>query len=346
MKEKALKNRFARPGKTGSAWSFLRAFEQFCSGGFKHVILPSGIELVFVDVPTGKSAGQHFDIGAAPVEFSFYLSGYGHGDMTFCAGRTERINVSPGSAMISFNPGCRCRACLKPVQHFRALNIYISPAALALALQSDIDQVPACLFRVLNHQDRTPFNLACDISPAARMILDQIYNCHYQGAFYNIYLESKSMELILRLLWETAEYREPKISDRFIPDHDKACISRARDILIKAVDTPPSLKTLARKAGINDTKLKRGFRQMFGTTVFGYLRRYRMEQAEKILSRGTMNVDETAYTLGFHDTAHFIRQFRQHYGTTPGTYLKQVHAPGEEQDCIRFKTCTGRSGPR
>jgi AraC-like DNA-binding protein len=163
------------------------------------------------------------------------------------------------------------------------------------------------------------------------MILDQIYNCHYQGAFYNIYLESKSMELILRLLWETAESREPKISDRFIPDHDKACIFRARDILIKAVDTPPSLKALAQKAGINDTKLKRGFRQMFGTTVFGYLRKYRMEQAEKILSQGTMNVDETAYTLGFHDTAHFIRQFRQHYGTTPGTYLKQVRAPGEGQ---------------
>jgi AraC family transcriptional regulator len=56
-----------------------------------------------------------------------------------------------------------------------------------------------------------------------------------------------------------------------------------------------------------------------------------MEQAEKILSQGTMNVDETAYTLGFHDTAHFIRQFRQHYGTTPGTYLKQVRAPGEGQ---------------
>ena len=134
------------------------------------------------------------------------------------------------------------------------------------------------------------------------------------------------MELILRLLWETSRSGQSCRAGHTFSDQDRTRICHARDILIREMDAPPSLKSLARKAGLNDTKLKRGFRQIFGTTVFGYLRQYRMEQACTFLSAGRMNVDETAYTLGFHDTAHFIRQFKQHYGTTPGTFLKQARS--------------------
>ena len=60
-------------------------------------------------------------------------------------------------------------------------------------------------------------------------------------------------------------------------------IHQAKDILIRQIDNPPSLLSLARQVGINDFKLKQGFRQVFGTTVFGYLHSHRMERAAQLL---------------------------------------------------------------
>ena len=311
------------PVTFNTSWNFLNAFGRMDPRGLRHLALPSGIEVLFVDTWFESGAETVFNIDAAPLEFAFHLSGHGTGTMIRNASAKERIDVSPGKAVLSFNPDSRCLTRMEEQESFRVLNLYIAPQTLYSLLLGDVSQVSQNLGRALENQDRTPFNLTRNISPATRMILDQIYNCAYQGAFYNIYLESKSMELILHLLWETARSDSNGRTGHALSDQDRAKICLARDILVREMDTPPSLKTLAKKAGLNDTKLKRGFRQIFGTTVFGYLRKFRMEQATKLLAAGRMNVDETAYTLGFHDTAHFIRQFKQQYGTTPGTFLKQ-----------------------
>ncbi len=328
-----------------TSWSFLKAFGRLDPRGLKHVSLPSGIEMLFVDIRSETAAQNVFNIDQAPLAFAFHLAGCGTGTMTRSPSKKEQVDVCPGKAVLSFNPESQCLTRMNARQTFKVLNLYIAPQTLRGLLQEDVSQVPQRLGRVLENRDQAPFNLALDISPAARMILDQIYNCDYQGAFYNRYLEAKSMELILRLLWETAKSGVSGLTGHTLSDQDRAKICHARDILIREADAPPALKTLARKAGLNDTKLKRGFRQVYGTTVFGYLRQYRMVRAARLLSAGQMNVDETAYTLGFHDTAHFIRQFRQHYGTTPGTYLKQARSTGpvlpEENPLL---SCPGGDG--
>lgn len=309
--------------RVNSSWDFLKTYGAGgLNDGVRHWILPSGIELVFLDLWVENKVESVFDIGAAPLSFCFHLSGHGTGTMFQSAVIREQMDVSPGTAIVSFNPGICCKANAMERQAFRVFNIYIAPERLYELLAGDISQAPLCIQLLFEKQEQIPFNLSSDISPACRMIIDQIYNCTYQGSFKNLYLESKTIELILRLLWEMAQRKERSLSF-CLTEKERKQICQARDILIQQIDTPPTLKNLARKAGLNDTKLKRGFRQIFGTTVFGYLRQYRMEQATKLLSSGQVNVDETAYTLGFHDTAHFIHQFKQHYGTTPGTFLKQ-----------------------
>ena len=308
-----------------TSWDFLRAFEPISAMGVRHLVLPSGIEIVFTNVEAGNYAQRTFNIENSPIEFSFYLSGYAQGTMIRSPYDKTLVEVSPGQAMISYNPDTRCLAQVKGCHAFQSLNIYIAPEALYSILKGDADQMPSFLYSALENQAQTPFNVTHKISPVLRMILDQIYNCVYVGTFYGIYLETKSMELILRLLWEVLACRRGDSgTSRPLSEMDRAGIRRARDILTKEVDSPPPLKELARRAGLNDTKLKRGFRQIFGTSVYGYLRKYRIEQATEYLSSGRMSVVETAHTLGFHDTAHFIHQFKQHYGTTPGTYLKQA----------------------
>lgn len=100
-------------------------------------------------------------------------------------------------------------------------------------------------------------------------------------------------------------------------------IHLAKEILQRRMDDPPSLLELARLAGLNDRKLKQGFRQVFGTTVFGYLHDYRLEQARQLLSTDTMSVAEVAYAVGFSNRSYFAIAFRRKFGVNPSEYLAE-----------------------
>jgi AraC family transcriptional regulator, transcriptional activator of the genes for pyochelin and ferripyochelin receptors len=88
------------------------------------------------------------------------------------------------------------------------------------------------------------------------------------------------------------------------------------------MDEPPSLLTLARQVGLNDFKLKRGFRQVFGTTVFGYLHEHRMERARQLLEERRLNVTAVACTVGYANPSHFAGAFKRKFGVNPSAYLR------------------------
>ncbi len=155
------------------------------------------------------------------------------------------------------------------------------------------------------------------------MTLDQILNCPYQGALGQMYLEGKLLELIVHQMSQLSDPEDVQRNHLRLRPDDLDRIHEAKDILISDMENPPSLLELANKAGLNDTKLKRGFRQVFGTTVFGFFRNHRINKSRELLNQGKLNLDEIAYLSGFCDTSHFIKNFSKHFGTTPGAYLKQ-----------------------
>ena len=90
---------------------------------------------------------------------------------------------------------------------------------------------------------------------------------------------------------------------------------------MRDIEHPPSLMMLAKLSGLNDYKLKRGFRQVFGSTVFGYLRTYRMEQARQLLLERKMTVSEVARSVGYSSLSRFSLAFKQQFGVLPGSFL-------------------------
>jgi len=69
-------------------------------------------------------------------------------------------------------------------------------------------------------------------------------------------------------------------------------------------------------------KLKEGFKQIYGTTVYGFLFDYKMELARKLLESGIHNVNEVGLKVGYSTASHFIAAFKKHYGTTPKKYIQ------------------------
>lgn len=103
-------------------------------------------------------------------------------------------------------------------------------------------------------------------------------------------------------------------------EYDKERIVFARDYLITHMDAPPSLTRLAGIAGMNEFKLKRGFKEMFNHTVFGYLADLRLEMARTALQKKQKNITQIAFELGYASLQHFSASFKKKFGVSPAKF--------------------------
>ncbi|MBE9170586.1 helix-turn-helix transcriptional regulator [Pleurocapsales cyanobacterium LEGE 06147] len=181
-----------------------------------------------------------------------------------------------------------------------------------------VSALPKELKLLVEGQELPPSYRLETTTPEMQVILQQILNCPYQDWTRQFYLESKALELLILWLAQTAERdKVPELCKLSFSDID--CIHQARDILTHRLKQPPSLLELARQVGLNDRKLKQGFRQVFGTTVFGYLHDYRMQQAQQLLIAGQANVKETAQLVGYASQSVFNAAFKKKFGVNPKT---------------------------
>lgn len=153
-----------------------------------------------------------------------------------------------------------------------------------------------------------------------QQVLQYILNCPFAEATRHLFLEEKSAELVaLRLEPMTSGERELERS-RQIKPADVERIYHARSILRQQFTNPPSLLELAQQVGLNDYKLKLGFKQILGTTVFGYVWERRMQQARWLLYTGE-SVQMAAMLVGYACPSRFTVAFKRRFGVTPMQYL-------------------------
>ena len=100
-------------------------------------------------------------------------------------------------------------------------------------------------------------------------------------------------------------------------EYDRERILFARDYLLKHMENPPSLPELARLAGINEFKLKNGFKEIFNQPVFAWLADVRLETAKDELMKRSKSLTEIAFELGFSSPQHFSTAFKKKYGVAP-----------------------------
>lgn len=184
-----------------------------------------------------------------------------------------------------------------------------------------LEELPKDIRKLMEKAETNRFDNVDAITPAMRIALEQILHCPFAGRTKQIYLESKCLELISLKLAQIKEREKPSQNWRSLKPDDIDRIHLAKTILIANPENPPSLIELARQVSLNDYKLKLGFRQVFGTTVFGYLHRYRMETARQLLSERRMNVKEVAQAVGYANQSRFAAAFRKQYGINPKSFL-------------------------
>ena len=147
-------------------------------------------------------------------------------------------------------------------------------------------------------------------------VIHQIIHCQYRGDLKNLFLLSKSIELLV-LSAESCQAGTAK-KDLFIKNKsDKEKIIAVRDLIQEKIHCPPNLSEIARTVGLNEYKLKRGFKETFNNTVFGYLADLRLQLAHRYLKDTQKTAAEIAFDLGYTTPQHFNNAFKKKFGFTP-----------------------------
>ncbi len=151
-------------------------------------------------------------------------------------------------------------------------------------------------------------------------ILYDMLHCPLDGRYKHLYMLGKTAELLaiqLEEYWRQGEVRPVKKLKKEEIDR----MYNVRDIILSNIHSPCSLIDLAHQVGTNDAYLKQHFKEVFGTTVFGYLHVVKMGEAHRMLLEG-QHVSEVAYLSGYKHVAHFTRAFKKHFGINPNQVRK------------------------
>ena len=159
-------------------------------------------------------------------------------------------------------------------------------------------------------------NANLNINLSLQTCIHSILNCDYSNGLKKLFLLSKTIELLVLQAESFDKFQNSK-SEYIRHDHDKERIVFARDYLVKNIESPPTLVELAKIAGINEYKLKRGFKEMFQQTAFSYLSDLRLDLAKKHLSEGKKQATEIAFELGYCSLQHFSKAFKKKFGIAP-----------------------------
>ncbi|WP_070971812.1 helix-turn-helix domain-containing protein [Vibrio sonorensis] len=127
---------------------------------------------------------------------------------------------------------------------------------------------------------------------------------------------------VLDYLYWHLQALKPAQSKAFLSTREKRQLAIAKDCLLSDLSSAPTIAELAQLVGVNQCKLKKGFKELFGTSVYACFQEERMKKAMHLLKKN--NVTETAVALGYSNISHFSNAFRKQYGLLPNDARREL----------------------
>jgi AraC-like DNA-binding protein len=163
-----------------------------------------------------------------------------------------------------------------------------------------------------------------EISPSMAIVLSQLFHYNLNPSIKNLYYKGKGYEL-LSLYFNRSEDPNAEQCPFLIDEENVLKIKKAKEIIIQNLAEPPGLEELAEQVGLSLKRLKMGFKQIYGDTVYGFLFDYKMDYARQLLDSGSYNVNEVGLKIGYSTGSHFIAAFKKKFATTPKKYLMSIN---------------------
>ena len=266
--------------------------------------LAHGVGLRWFDFRTEQAhAGQA--VGPATFCIAVYLDGAGRVALE----HGPPLEIRPSTTVMFYAPSpSRATKEIEAGRRVRCLDFRFAPEVLtALGVPS-----PEALSRAFTQDCRAGDTLLFARPTPKRIaaLAQDVLACSLEGLARQIFLHAKALEVLAELL-RLGSAKAPVESKL---DHLR--IDAARALLSERFPESWTIRSLARTVGLNEKKLKAGFREHVGATVHGYLEETRLSAAAAMLQEGDA-VTVVALEVGYGSPSHFAKVFRRRYGAAP-----------------------------
>ncbi|WP_427180203.1 helix-turn-helix transcriptional regulator [Paenibacillus sp. TC-CSREp1] len=282
------------------------------SGNIKRVTTYSGIEILFSQVEYHQPFPTYFASETPIVELQFALTGERHVDIS---GKDYSLSIGQGALIFIHDFEAWFHPPAKELYTSFSLGIPVPLFNYAAAQLSNKNSIQ--FKQVLGDQVFKPIifqldsRIQCMINNLIAALNNNDRSC--------LLMEAAALEILNRFMIQLFDLAP--IPAGFSRE-DIRKLYLAREIMEASMVDPPSLLCLSKQVGLNDFKLKKGFKALFGSTVFEYLRQVRLNHAMKLLLNQGNNVTEAAVTVGYNNISAFSQQFHRKFGVKPSDVKK------------------------
>ncbi|MCF0070067.1 AraC family transcriptional regulator [Dyadobacter sp. CY261] len=245
------------------------------------------------------------------VNINFHMAG--RQDTTFEGIQCE-LNMAPGRHNLVYSPGGGYINRIHAHEPAEMFHISLDKMYFADIIGCDDRWSEKMQDNLLNDRPFSGIKGTLDLTPLMQRVIMEIKQCREVGTMRNLLVQSKVLEL---LALQIDQFRGSMrvVSGISVADMDK--LYQLKYFLDNHFLEEHSLSELSRMCLLNEFKVKKGFKELFGTTVFGYLRELRMNYAERLLLDSSHSVEEVSEILGYEHAQHFSIAFKKYRGTNP-----------------------------
>ncbi|MGJ8762166.1 MULTISPECIES: AraC family transcriptional regulator [unclassified Polaribacter] len=291
-------------------------FKNVGESTFEEITLEKGFYVLHFQNESKEVENFERKINNAFIQIHFCLRG--KSKFLFNNG-TYSFDVLDNRAILLYNP-----------QGVLPINLEIQPKTTLVSLLISIEKFHSLFSKesgyipfLSNENSNKKYYDDTEIKPTVSIILQQIINSKTNNSIRDLYVRGKVYEL-LSIHFQKEENPEGEFCPFLVDEQNVLKIRKAKEIIIARMAEPPSLQELANEIGLNIKKLKEGFKQIYGDTVYSFLFDYKMEYARKLLESNQFNVNEVGVKVGYSTSSHFIAAFKKKFGTTPKKYVMSL----------------------
>ncbi|MEM6736907.1 MAG: AraC family transcriptional regulator [Bacteroidota bacterium] len=286
----------------------------FGQGGVQEVFFDN-IYIAFGEFHLVNDTRLYYESESEFIEMTFLLDGH----MSTTSSALEKdFTLGEGFHNIVYTKDFKGSQLSSAQQTQKILKINLSPSSfLKYFPDSDkaYEKMKVCMEQGKNH---LLFDASFHITSQMYSIIADIMGCRRKGLYKKMYLESKVIELLMLQM----EQSRPDIFSESLSlkKHHIEKLYQVKELLEDDITSIMSLTDMAKKVGSNTCTLKRGFKELFGTSIYSYWKGLRLEKAKTILTNEQISVKEVARKIGYRNPEHFTSAFKKQFGVSPSKF--------------------------
>ena len=292
-------------------------FKNVGESTFEEIVLEKGFYVLHFQNESKEIQNFEREISSTFIQIHFCLRGnskflFNNGSYSF--------DVTDNRSILLYNP-----------QRTLPINLEIQPKTTLVSLLISIEKFHALFSKesgyipfLSDENSNKKYYDDTEIKPTVSLVLQEIINSNSNSSIRDLYVKGKVYEL-LSLHFQKEENTDGEYCPFLVDEQNVLKIRKAKEIIISRMAEPPSLHELAAEIGLNLKKLKEGFKQIYGDTVYSFLFDYKMEHSRKLLESNQFNVNEVGLQVGYSTASHFIAAFKKKFGTTPKKYVMSLN---------------------